>query len=437
MPQPVLPSSDLHDDQPRAVPDSSDPIALYNAQVRSHAVGGRFSWVLSLYRSSWDLSLMPLLIETWLQIGEYSVLREELTKLGIDDKQVAEQLGADNIIKTLFVVTPLTLKSYEPLKKVIDRYYTLELITQSEKDKYYSLIALAKWHRGDYESFVRSSGEQSSIALVERVTQSQSDYAYAPDRRGLGLYWVAAYESGWYRVSQNVSQILKRNDPTYLLWHQLEAWSSMKLQQRERVEKASQQLAALDTDANNYDAYRFMEAVATYELADYARSVILFDQLEDSIYAYESVRYRFLIALENQQPLEKHIKEFEWYDMRVSDYYELIRILYPPYQKPSSQTVQALNWIVKKCQSSIEDWYTYVCLMWKAWLLRQSGESQKALLILRQLTQVYPTAHSRELLWDIYYRLWKEKESKQAYIEALRFGSNDATLESRILQRIK
>jgi tetratricopeptide (TPR) repeat protein len=158
---------------------------------------------------------------------------------------------------------------------------------------------------------VKSSGEQSSIALVERVTQSQGDYEYAPDRRGLGLYGVAAYESGRYRVSQNVSQILKKNDPRYLLGHQLDAWSSMKLKERERVEKASQQLASLDTDDNNYDAYRFMEAIAAYELGDYARSIILFDQLENSIYEYESVRYRFLIALDNEQSLDKYIKEFE------------------------------------------------------------------------------------------------------------------------------
>lgn len=417
--------------------DIVDPINAYHAQVRSHAVWGRFLWLLSLYRSSWDLSLMPLLIQTWLQAGEYTVLREELTKLSIDSKEIAEQIGADNIIKTLFAVTPLSLKSYEPLKKVIDRYHTIELITQSQKDYYYSLIALAKWHRDDYEMFVQASAEQSSIALVERVTQSQNEYWYAPDRRGLGLYGVAAYESGWYRVSQNVSQILKKNDPRYLLGHQLEAWSSMKLHQRDRVEKATQKLASLDTDTNNYDSYRFMEAIASYESGDYARSIILFNQLDSSKYAYESVRYRFLIALENEEVLEKYIKNFEWYDMRVSDYYELISILYPPYSKPSQQTMQALNWIVKKCQSSIKSSYKYVCLMWKAWLLWQSGESEKALLILKQLTQVYPTTHGRELLWDIYYRLWQIKESKRAYIEALRFGSDDGDLESRVLPRIQ
>lgn len=413
-----------------------DPVEAYHQQVRTHVAGSRFEWIYARYRETNDIELLGSLIDVWLAGGEYEILRDELWEVAVDSLEVVRIVWAQRILKTLFTVTPLTFKSYEPLKNVVDKYEAMGQITAEEKNFWYSLVALSKWHVEDYEYYTNLANDVQWISLIESVKETQGAYTYVPEWRWLALYGVAMYEAWWYRVAQNIASLIQKEDSTFVLGYQLWSWSNLQLHQWSRAEKASQKALQYDTDTWSKYEYLLIEAISVYNEWDYARSALLFNQLERTDYNEFAVRYAFKIANETNQSLAPSLKKLSMIEMAPSDYYEVVSLLYPPFKKLSKDSLDGIEDIVQQCQSAIESSYSYICIMWKAGLLRGEWEVEKSGIILKQVTRQFPTWDARELLWEVYTLQWKETLAKEAYIQALRFAQNQDDQE-RLTPRIR
>ena len=399
-----------------------DAVDAYHYQVQSHVAGSRFEWVLARYTQTKDLELLGVLIDTWLQWWEYEVIRKELSLVDLDDPKVVETIWPQRILSTLFAVTPLTIKSYERLKSVVDRYESQWLITLQQKHAWYGLVALAKWNQENFEYFVEQSWDEHWKAVVASVRSTQETYTYAPKSWWIGLYAIAMYEAWQYRVSQNVAKVLQKKHPDFALWYQLEAWSTMQLHERSRAELAAQQATKYDTNIDSHDQYRMIEAIATYHQWAYARSIILFNQLKRSHYHDDAVRYLFKIAKQTNQWIGDALKTLQWISLNASDYYEIISLLYPSSSWLNWVSATLVNKTIEACKGSIETSYSYICLMWKAWLLYRQWDYQKSIIVLKQITDQFPTWDWRELLAESYRSLNKKNLARQAYNESLRYG---------------
>jgi hypothetical protein len=163
---------------------------------------------------------------------------------------------------------------------------------------------------------------------------------------------------------------------------------------------------------------------------------LLFNQLEQSEYKDYAIRYAFKIAKKTWESLSPSLKKLASIKMTPSDYYEVVRILYPPFSDLSQDVTQSIDTIIKQCQSDIASSYSYICIMWKAWMLRESWETDKSSIILNQVTKQYPTWHSRELLGEIYYIDTEISLAQESFIEAIRFAQDQEDQE-RLLLRIQ
>lgn len=415
---------------------TQDPVALYHQQVRNHVAWSRFEWVYAQYRETKDIKLLAGLIDAWLEWWEYEVLRKELSEIPLNETETAQIIWAQRILKTLFTITPLTFKSYEVLKDVVDNYESLALITIQEKNFWYSLVAISKWNIEDYKYYATRTADPQRISLIESVQSNQNAYEYVPKRRWLGLYGIAFYEAWRYRVSQNIATLLQKEDPTYVLWYQLWSWSNLQLHQWNRAETAAQKALQYDTTQISNNQYALIEAIAVYNQWDYARSMLLFSQLENTEYKQYALRYIFKIAKKTSQWLTESLKKLSTIEMTPSDYYEVVDILYSPVVRVSQDIIQEVERIVQKCQSSIPSSYSYICIMWKAWILWEQWEVGKTRIILEQITKQYPTWQARELLGNAYTVWWENKLAKQAFIQALRFAQDQQDQE-RLLSFIE
>lgn len=421
-------------------PDNTDILDGYYDRLEAWSSQWNFTALAALYQREKDVQYLPQLIDEWMRVWEFETIRDWLADLDLNDPEVVAMIGVERVVKVLFTITPLTIKSYEPLKDVVDQYNQQWLLTSGQKSYYYSMVALAKGHRDDFEYFSRKSNLQSQIELIDLVSQSQEQYQYAPERYSLGLYGIDAYTSGRYRTSYNIAKILQNNDPVYQLGRQLEARSSVMLADWQSVVEASQHLQWLVQERADTEQYLYLEAVWEWHRGDIARAVVLFSQLDQTEYSYHAARYQVLIALDEPELLLWAIERLLDHPLEQADYYTLISLLYPPYNIEDPEVIGRISDVIEACPGEIASQSNYICLMGKAGLIAHGWEADKAIRLLKQLTTTYPTTITREYLWNLLDQQWEQDQARRAYLQAIRFArgdQSDTETKARILPRVQ
>lgn len=388
---------------------------------------------------------LPILVHLLMTVREFDKALEYVQHAE-KETNIVETFWADRIIYLMFNSLELHFKNYNRVKSVISTYLADGHIDEDDHDLYFGLIALSKGDIENYRYYIDriKDGKYTdrNLRLQQRIQETQQ-YGDVPSYYLLWLLWIDAYAQGRYQVAQLVAKKVIQEDANYLLGYQLLAYSDLMLGRRDEAAETLRYLQANEPD--HVQLYLLLEAIALFEMQQYADSIYLLRQIAEPLLLADAKRYLFLAysAIDDRAAMKTSIDEMSQQSLLVvHDYftvfdeflYQLIRD--PNQAQLSKEEVDTLTTFLARCYKELQQNHSYVCLYGKAWMLYAQGQTEKAKNYLERLVQWYPRWVVYERLGDLAASEKKYDDAKKRYFEALHVTSNDDELYEQMRSKV-
>ncbi len=429
----------------------ADPVAdsefaqLYNETTKTNDPLRAYHLASSLYKNEWDTEIISLLVRRGIDVYDFSGTFALLGDLDAQGR-LEEVVTPEDFILVLFNTLELNQQNIARIKEVVTTYHTEAKLTDAEAAFYHALLAYAK---ADIPEFINSVEKLQGTEFNDRYTRMETIKAQVygfvdpPSYYIDGMIGLELFSQGRYKLAILAGDRVVKQDPNYVLWHQLIAYGSFYLSDRRRSYEELERLK--QSDNQHTDLYLFLEWVTLYELEDYPTALISLLQVKDAIYRTDTLRYllltyqrigdinkvgevmRYLL----QQP---DIWPYDFFTVFDLFFFEPVRqeqdvVLFATFFDLASQRLNT-------CYEKGKDDYTYVCLYGKAGLLLANGEEAKAQAYLERLVRLYPSAGLFEKLWDIAYHQGNSKQAKEYFTEALALSAHSVQ-QTSVLEKLK
>lgn len=295
----------------------------------------------------------------------------------------------------------------------------LELLSSPNKDTYAILYSLADKDYATFSSLLEAASKNDSLnkqGIVAAFLQGRQTYRTLRDSPAYyysGLLAVSLME-GWYTpLTTELAKDILLQDKNYILSYELLSQIAIKEKKYNDAVKYLQVLMKID--APQIPRTAFFLGMSYYYLKDYNNAVTYLNQVRDTAYAYDAIRYLILIH-NNQKQYDTMMDEFRFLliEQQVDkhDYTLFFDILfYEPYRVGGSSgdfaladkhTLSLVVPYIDACQKQYWTTEPYVCKYWQAWRYLSQNKVDQALKDLIYLSKTYPQPMIFQALGDYY-----------------------------------
>lgn len=381
----------------------------------------------TLYQKSGNESLLSTLFQLALDMRRFDTALEYLVEL--QNAWWWEDVAIQEYIYALYNSAQLDFGTLNTLKKVVDEYLQEWLISLDDHTLYYALVTFVRGDMANYEIFMNTL--KSAVDYKDRsdayewAKQKSESYTDVPEYYLQWLVAIGIFQQWWYRIVQKSARSLIAQDENYLLWYQLDAYSSIMLWDRVQAYESLEYLLGHDTP--NKELYDYLQWVSLYYQERYADAILAFQQLQDEKSNKDVLRYRLLSfsKLDDSAWVIDSVRSLtQQKNLTIYDYFWIFDELF--YGDDRSQSLSyvdnlyvELQSIFSRCYDDMKDEEIYVCLYGKSWLYLVMDDTQKAYQYLQRVVQRYPQPKLYESLWDLADDLNLKDDASKRYIQWL------------------
>lgn len=412
----------------------------YETALQAHDQFLKLNIAESLFAQTNDTRVIPVLVLLSLQHHSLAHAAQYIEREMLDNSEFVQAVWPKVLLRILFNSSLYDEFWLDMLKDFVDSMKQAWLILQEDMDFYYSLIALLRddmFHFDYYTNRLLSTDLYAWRYEAMQYTKTRAEqFTYVPEYYQLWLVWIELFAAGWYQPALTIGNMLNTFNPSYLLWRQLQAYSSLFMGDWKVAVRHFERIRMHHND----DIYTLLQAISLYYDEALEESVLLLRQISDRSIVLDARRYLLLAfkELNNQQWVTNTISSMLWYELSPFDYFTVFDVLFFDKQQTvafSDTTQQLAEKLLQQCRTDLSQSHWFVCLYWTAWMLYASQQYQRALPVMESLLRWYPTSAVLERIGDIYYALDDLESAKKSYIQAFS-ATNDSNELLFLRQRI-
>lgn len=421
------------EDEPVPVPEEDEELQVANddfSRAYQQAAGQRgvldeYELLQELYTQSPSDDLLPHLIDRAVSLRYYDDAVGYMNALLAKNK-LFELVPPERFIDILLNVDELNLPVLANIKALVYEYTQAGLLTQQDQNKFYGLIAFAKWDIDNYGFFVENlSGEYLNRKIgYERARDAVFQFEDPPAYYLDGLLALEMFTRGYYTLARLAAQRILDEDPNYVLTHQLLAYTNLYTHKPARAIPHLERLQ--QADEQNEELYRFLLGIAHYQNDNPGAAVISFRGVDSETYLTDTLRYQLLLYTEiededrlliatNKLLARPDLTPYDFYTLFLRWYYDADKREFIASVQDRDTDLSAA--IQLRCGEVLSSEYSYVCLLGKAWAYLLEGEDERAYRYLELLTRWYPRKVIFQQLGEIAQWMWLKEESKRRHIK--------------------
>ena len=384
---------------------------------------GQWEMLKKLYDATQDENLLPAVFQISLDLRKFDDALFYLDAL--QSSKGSAGVDVHKYLYALFNSKSIDFTSLARFKQVIEKYEENGLITSQDSIFYSSLITLSRGDLESYAQFMEWLRWTKYDERVKRYDQSRDrveSFVDTPEYYLKGLLSIGLFQQEWYRPVQHISRDLIEEDPKYLLWYQLNAYTALLLSDRN---EALQSLDFLkNNDDPNKNLYLYLQWVALYHQERYQEALLAFNQIAKEEVTQDAIRYQYLSygALRDKKWVKNTLQLLiASRDLNAYDYYTIFDLLFF-----NEEGVWYLSWIqeditqlMNSCYEQVTQDFVYVCLYGKAGMNLRLWNAAAAYQYLTHASQRFPNKEIFELLGDLAQDLEKTQDATKRYIKAI------------------
>lgn len=295
----------------------------------------------------------------------------------------------------------------------------LELLSSPQKETYELLYSLADKNYSRFSESIEAYSKDENIKkqpIVAVFLQDRQTFRTLKDSRPYyytGLLAVSLMKAGYTTMAMDLANDILLQDKNYILSYEL--LSQLAIKEKRYQDAISYLQKLMNLDAQHIARTAFFLGISYYYLGDYWSSITYLNQVVDSSYIYDALRY--LILIHNKQgEYAKMIEEFRLLltEQKVDQHdFALFfdTLFYEPYRKGGTSgdfslartyAISVVIPYIDVCQKQLAKTAPYICKYGEAWRYLSQNKAEKALKSLLYLSKVYPQPIIFQALWDYY-----------------------------------
>ncbi len=387
----------------------------------------QYDLLKSIYVATKDESLLSILFQISLDLRNYDFALDHLWTM--QKLWLSDSIDVQTYFYALFNSAEIDFTSLARFQKMIEEYSESNLISKDDRIFYYSLIALSRWDVVEYEKLLQqlqlSKKYSEWFDLYEKAIERYESFVDTPEYYLKGLLSIWLFQKGWYRQVQHISRQIILEDDSYLLWYQLNAYSSVMLSDWDEAFTWLEYLKSKDQP--NKELYLYLWWIVLYNQWKYQEAIFSLSQLKEQKFHQDVLRYKYLAfekIWDSKWMMETLSLLINGWWLNVYDYYTIFDSLF---FKESTISIEAFSdqllSLVTSCYDNIEEDFVYICLYWKAWMNIYLWDYTKAYQYLTYASQWFPDRDIYERLGDLAVLLDKTQEATKWYIKAITSSS--------------
>ncbi len=397
------------------------------------------SFLEEIYQEDWSEKILNLLIESYVNVYDYTSALEYLEK-AYEKDPLLEEFSEEKVFYIFFNWIEFTSSNIEKLTEILSEFYMEDKITSDQYNFYQSLLEIVEWNKEQFFATIEEIEVESEygdfLNDIQQVRDEADRFKDVPDYYETQLIAFILLQHDFYRVARAVSSDVLELDSDYILANQVAGYASFVMWEYQTANTYFRHL--LDIDMENSSMYNFFVWVSFFWQEDYPRAITFLDRVENSEYLKDSQRYK-LLAYHNLWDIENLLSQFvdvlDYRPLTEYDYYTFFDLFFfEPWEENEEFTlfeenISLVAEYIRSCYQDMENDDNFICRYWRAGFHVARGDKNIAKRFLEYIADRYPRDYIYKSLGDLYVEEEEMENAKESYMKAIYYSQDNDFIE--------